>query len=334
MPKFVLLWTDAAVWLLVAGLVAYTCSCCASPTCAPTGARSSQPPALASSMVLVLCLGVTLLDSLHYRPLLPPAPGVPRGGGLRPRTRSVLDAALADLVAARESTYSRPAGLRQLHKESLLVDGQVKRVAPRLKFGGAHLGPGHRVGWATCCARRHRAWPGGLAAVLLCCCWWRWLPCARAALPPPGPASVLAGTTTVPWHVALGTVWVLCAGADRAGHGAVGALPRAGHRPHRQRRAVPGAQEHPHRLRHRHPGHGGHAAAGRGAGHHAAGYFKGWVDELIQYIYTVLSSVPNVLLIAACVLMVQVFLDKHPELFETGAERADLKLFLLCACWA
>ena len=37
------------------------------------------------------------------------------------------------------------------------------------------------------------------------------------------------------------------------------------------------------------------------------------------------------LLIAACVLMVQVFLDKHPELFETGAERADLKLFLLCA---
>jgi peptide/nickel transport system permease protein len=30
------------------------------------------------------------------------------------------------------------------------------------------------------------------------------------------------------------------------------------------------------------------------------------------------------------VLMVQVFLDKHPELFETGAERADLKLFLLC----
>jgi peptide/nickel transport system permease protein len=61
-----------------------------------------------------------------------------------------------------------------------------------------------------------------------------------------------------------------------------------------------------------------------------AGYFRGWVDEVIQYLYTVLSSVPNVLLIAACVLMVQVYLDKHPELFETGAERADLKLFLLC----
>jgi peptide/nickel transport system permease protein len=61
-----------------------------------------------------------------------------------------------------------------------------------------------------------------------------------------------------------------------------------------------------------------------------AGWFRGWVDELIQYVYTVLSSVPNILLIAALVLMIQVFLDKHPDLFATGAERADLKLFLLC----
>jgi peptide/nickel transport system permease protein len=61
-----------------------------------------------------------------------------------------------------------------------------------------------------------------------------------------------------------------------------------------------------------------------------AGYFKGWVDEVIQYVYTTLSSVPNVLLIAACVLMVQVFLDKHPEAFETAAERSDLKMLMLC----
>jgi peptide/nickel transport system permease protein len=61
-----------------------------------------------------------------------------------------------------------------------------------------------------------------------------------------------------------------------------------------------------------------------------AGYFQGWVDDAIQYFYTVLASVPNILLIAACVLMVQVFLDQHEELFETGLERGDLKLFLLC----
>ena len=61
-----------------------------------------------------------------------------------------------------------------------------------------------------------------------------------------------------------------------------------------------------------------------------AGYFRGWVDEVIQYLYTTLTSVPNVLLIAACVLMMQVFLDKHPDMFETGSERSDIKIFLLC----
>jgi peptide/nickel transport system permease protein len=60
-----------------------------------------------------------------------------------------------------------------------------------------------------------------------------------------------------------------------------------------------------------------------------AGYFRGRVDDAIQYLYTVLSSIPSVLLIAAFVLMIQVFIDKNPQLFETGLERADVRLFLL-----
>ncbi len=62
-----------------------------------------------------------------------------------------------------------------------------------------------------------------------------------------------------------------------------------------------------------------------------AGYYKGRVDDAIQYLYTVLSSIPSVLLIAAFVLMIQVFIDKNPQLFETGLERADIRLFLLAA---
>src|SRR5208282_4897732 len=62
-----------------------------------------------------------------------------------------------------------------------------------------------------------------------------------------------------------------------------------------------------------------------------AGYHKGRVDDAIQYLYTVLSSIPSVLLIAAFVLMIQVFMDKNPQLFETGVERADVRLFLLAA---
>ena len=37
-----------------------------------------------------------------------------------------------------------------------------------------------------------------------------------------------------------------------------------------------------------------------------AGYFRGWVDDVIQYVYTTLNSIPGVLLIAAAVLMMQV----------------------------
>lgn len=63
----------------------------------------------------------------------------------------------------------------------------------------------------------------------------------------------------------------------------------------------------------------------------AAGYFRGWVDDLVQYVYTTISSIPSVLLIAASVLMIQVFIDKNPALYETGLERADMRLFSL-AC--
>jgi peptide/nickel transport system permease protein len=62
----------------------------------------------------------------------------------------------------------------------------------------------------------------------------------------------------------------------------------------------------------------------------AAGYFKGRVDDVIQYIYTTLTSIPGVLLIAACVLMMQVYIDNNPDMFDTVAARADLRLFLLC----
>jgi peptide/nickel transport system permease protein len=57
-----------------------------------------------------------------------------------------------------------------------------------------------------------------------------------------------------------------------------------------------------------------------------AGYFRGLIDDVIQYVYTTLNSIPAVLLIAAFVLM-----DRHPELTPTVAQRADLRLLILCA---
>jgi peptide/nickel transport system permease protein len=62
-----------------------------------------------------------------------------------------------------------------------------------------------------------------------------------------------------------------------------------------------------------------------------AGYFKGWVDDVIQYLYTTLNSIPGVLLIAAAVLMLQVLMDRYSDLFPTAAQRADVRLLALCA---
>ena len=333
MPKFVLLWTDVAMWLLLAAIAVYIIMVLRSP-----GLRASwrkvfaDPTALGAAVLLLACLGITLLDSVHYRPLLPPAEGAAKDApkAYDARTRSWLDALVAGLVASREATYSRPLAYVQFTKESVEVDGKVERVAPRLKFGGAHLkDPAQQ--WAGDIAKRAA---GGLVAglvlgLLFCAAFIRLLTRASRRSFADEARAVWHAEHQIPWRAGLGTLVVLCAlvgvgsalsgpyhlfGTDLTGNDVlyqtlksirtafvIGTLATVATLP---------------------------VAVVLGI---VAGYFKGWADEAIQYLYTVLSSVPNVLLIAACVLMVQVFLDKHPELFETGAERADLKLLLLCA---
>jgi peptide/nickel transport system permease protein len=61
-----------------------------------------------------------------------------------------------------------------------------------------------------------------------------------------------------------------------------------------------------------------------------AGYFRGWVDDVIQYLYTTLNSIPGVLLIAATILMLQVYMSNHADEFASLVERADLRLLFLC----
>ncbi len=332
MPKLVPLWTDVAIWLLTGAFVAYAVMVLRRPLWSANWRKVFQDgAALASSIVLLLCLGVTLLDSVHYRRLLPPVEGMKdSAAAYDTRTRSLLDTLLGDLVATREPTYSRPLSYLGFTKASVLVGGEVQRVAPRLEFGGAHLKDPERD-WLPDLSRRAAAGLalGALAALLLNAL----LVAAIARSGRQGfvatARSIAAGEGAIPWRAAVGTITVTALlagpvmvlsgpyhvlGTDLTGNdvlyqslksirtafvigtlATVATLPLA---------VVLGIM---------------------------AGYFKGWVDEAIQYVYTVLSSVPNVLLIAACVLMVQVFLDKNPDLFETGAERSDLKLFLLCA---
>ncbi len=62
----------------------------------------------------------------------------------------------------------------------------------------------------------------------------------------------------------------------------------------------------------------------------AAGYYGGRLDDTIQYTYITLSSIPGVLLIAASVLSMQVFISNHQSWFTTLMARSDARLISLC----
>jgi len=332
MPKFVLLWTDIAIWALVAALLLYAWFVRRRADLSLTWRRVfAGGAAMAAFVVLFACLVVTLADSVHFRSRLPPAAGTPANSvAYDARVQSVLDAVLHELVDSREATYSRPLAYLGFTRESLEVEGRLERVAPRLVHGGAHLADPLSQ-WSADVTRRAAAGfllgiaAAAAASALLIALLARrarqgW--CVTAG-------AVWRGETAIPWRAACWTMLVMgsIAGATAAlmGHYhafgtdvtgndvlyltlksirtafVIGTLATLATLP---------------------------LAVVLGI---LAGYFRGWVDEAIQYLYTVLSSIPNILLIAACVLMVQVYLDKHPDAFETSVERADVKLFLLCA---
>ena len=331
MPKFVLLWTDATTWALILCVLAYGFVVSRSPNLKASWRKVfREAPALCSSLILALCLVITAADSVHYRRALPPTPGMPAGTvAYDTVARSVLDNVLGGLIDSREDTYSRPLDYLSYRRDTVSINGQLQRVSPRLKHGGAHLSdPEHQWG-ADLLSRTGTGVALGLLLAAACAgVLFAALARARRTGLLETAASVWRNEGDIPWRAGLWTLVVIATlsgitvslmgayhvfGTDTTGNdvlyqslkcirtafvigslSTIATLPLA---------VVLGIM---------------------------AGYFRGWVDELIQYFYTVLSSVPNILLIAACVLMMQVFLDKHPDLFETGVERSDVKLALLC----
>ena len=325
--KPVLLWTDLALWLMAAAVLAYAWRVKRQPHLRGNWQRVLRDPVAAcAGVVMGLFLLVTLVDSLHLRRALPLSGGETV---YDTRTVSLLDLLLARQIEMREVSYSLPLGTHGFNKESLIdPDGAVRRDFPRLQFGGAHLAD-PATQWAGDVAGRAAlggalglalaSLLGALTVALLARSHGGW----RTAL-----GDLLADRTTYPLRAMLLTLTtvLLLAGPVAAlmGHYHVFGTDRTGNDVLVQalksiRTAfVIGALSTLATLP---------LALLLGV---LAGYYKGWVDEVIQYVYTTLSSVPNVLLIAACVLMVQVFLDKNPELFETAVERSDLKMLMLC----
>ena len=286
-----------------------------------------RPVAMVSSMVLGFFLLVALTDSIHYRQALPSAPG--QATQYSSEANSVLDQLLEPLAAARERSYSEPLSAVAFRKETFERDGVSVRDYPRLRFGGKHLDK-PEIELSKDVSQRTVVALGVGACIVL---FVLMLGLVVASFLSQQSLTVLVskfvnGKTEWPWRsmaitftlMTLAICWVVFLsqgyhvfGTDRTGNSVlvfamksvrtalvIGGLTTLVVLPLALLLGV------------------------------TAGYLRGWVDEVIQYVYTLLASIPDVLLIAASVLLLQVFIDKNQGVFETSLERADARLFFLC----
>ncbi|MEN8174374.1 MAG: ABC transporter permease [Pseudomonadota bacterium] len=326
MPTLVFLWTDVLLWLIVAlGLVFAWAASRHEHLREPWRRVLRSPVGVGTGLVLAVFICIGLLDSVHFR-----------GGAASPaegangQVLSLFDHLAGPLRVNQEKTYSAPLSTRQFTKENLDTgEGGQVRDYPRLKYGGAHLEDPARdqsgdmaatvagglvraaLVWSLMvillglreARRRGQALRGSLRAMFAAGqdFPWRTLLFVSAALLGLGFVAAQVGTQ---YHL-LGTdkvgedVFYQALKSIRTGL-VIGTLTTLVMLP---------------------------AALFLGV---AAGYFRGWVDDVIQYLYTTLNSIPGVLLIAAAVLMMQVYMDTHADAFRTVVERADMQLLFLC----
>jgi len=326
--KLVILWTDALIYLLVVVVALLIWQIRRQEHLMAPWRKVARSPSGMSAATLLACFVVIgLADSVHYRSAI----SVKDGKTVYAvEVLSLLDAAATSLRQRREKTYSAPLATHLYAKETqTLPDGREVRDFPRLRHGGAHLSDPDTELVPDLARRALLGLASGavlwiLLAALLC-----------AVLARRGTTDVDAmwhavwrGETELPWRAVLLTAAVILAvatpllviaahyhvfGTDKVGQDVfyqalksirtglvIGTLTTLVMLPFALALGV------------------------------MAGYFKGWVDDAIQYLYTTLSSIPGVLLIAAAVLMMQVWIDTHPHLFDTVLARADMRLLFLC----
>ncbi len=329
----VILWSDLLIWLLVAGALLLGWLSSRNPPLRAAWRRVGRHrPGMAAATVLLAFVLIGLLDSLHYRPALEN-----KGEGRTAyaiEVLSLLDFVATPLRTRNEKTYSEPLATRAYAKEAIEVreaDGSVRQTRdyPRLKYGGAHLGA-DEAGRAADVGRRLLL--AGGAALLV----WGILAALTAGLLVRAEGTTQAaawrriwrGESDFAWNAVLGALaalflvafplLALCGdyhvlGTDKVGQDVFYQVLKSV-----RTALVIGLVTTLVMLP---------LSIFLGI---LAGYFRGWVDDAIQYLYTTLNSIPGVLLIAAAVLMMQVVIDTHPQWFATAAERADLRLLALC----
>ena len=325
MPKFVLLPTDIVIVVLLAALTFYLIHVARSEELkARWRYVVSSGASLCSLSLLCFFLLLSVVDSVHFRPVIDVQAGRPI---YDVKAYSLLDKALGKASSAEEKSYSMPLATQTFEKISRFEDGKPVRDYEPLKAGGAHLK--NNADWAEDIIVKS-ACGLGAGLVLSALLWFltvgliarykdrsfkgevRTLFKRRDEVP--YEAVLTTCSVLIVLGCLIGALWPYyhVMGTDQTGNDVlyqafksvrtalvIGTLATLTTLPFAVVLGI------------------------------CAGFFKGWVDDLIQYLYTTLSSIPSVLLIAASVLMIQVFIDSHPGMYATGIERADLRLFML-----
>jgi peptide/nickel transport system permease protein len=329
--KPVILWTDALVYVLVAVIIVFAWHVRRNEhLLVPWRRVGRSASGMAALTVLIFFITIGLLDSVHLRPAVENSNSGNGEKAYSVEVLSVLDVIATPLRTHVEKTYSAPFAVYLYARETVeLPDGRQVREFPRLEFGGAHLRDPETQLVADVA---RKAGAGGGVGLLL----WCVVVASLTALTAhrrgkkflPMLSDIWRGATEVPWNaiygmlalmlLLLGTALALCGyyhifGTDKVGQDVfyqslksirtglvIGTLTTLMMLPFALLLGI------------------------------MAGYFRGWVDDIIQYLYTTLSSIPSVLLIAATVLMMQVYIETRPEWFDTIAARADLRLLFLC----
>lgn len=325
------LWTDALVFLLTASIVVFTFYVRSHEHLwAPWREVIRKPLGLSAFVILLFYVLIGFLDSLHFRPRLKQtdysgAAQVQYAASIE----SVLDIMLSDLKWSTEKTYSAPFALTLYSREMLEDEHGVKRREyPRLTYGGSHLDR-HEQRAEDLGQYLLFSLSGGLmvwammVALIVVSVVWRTGESLRQVL-----QGIWRGQRGLSWRSLFSTMAFITLmvvflfntagayhvfGTDQVGEDVlyqaiksvrtglvIGSLTTLIMLPFAVLFGI------------------------------TAGYFKGWVDDVIQYLYTTLNSIPGVLLIAAAVLMMLVYMETHPDLFGTNIERSDFRLLFLC----
>jgi len=326
----IILLTDALIYLLLALALGFTLYAARHEHLRAPWRRVGRSQIGVSALVILgFYAAIGLLDSVHLHPR-EEDPAESDTAVYPLEVLSLLDLWLTPLREHQEKTYSAPFATHLYARERLeLPDGQVIWDYPRLQWGGRHLADPHQdrlpdIAWSTV-----RGLLMGLSCWLLLAGLLLWLQARRMGV---GLRQtwmlVWAGRTAVPWRAALLTLGIMLMlgfvagelagkyhilGTDKVGEDVfyqslkgvrtgliIGTLTTLVMLP---------------------------AAILLGI---MAGYFQGLADDIIQYLYTTLSSIPGVLLIAAAILMLQIYMSNHEQDFASLVERADLRLLFLC----